>query len=125
MQLNYAVVHELVKEIGTQIGTPEAKVVWAEALLSTENRVVADLVAQIVGLIGQGENMAHYGVFRDDAASTRVPRHSEELLYGGRANSRRFSGTDERLYDCALRQGWITKLGHRRLFVIRRLCQHG
>ena len=55
MQLNCAVVHELVKEIGT----PEAEVVLAETLLSAENRVVADLVAQIVGLIGQRENMAH------------------------------------------------------------------
>lgn len=69
MQLNYAVVHELVKETGT----PEAEVVLAETLLSAENRVVADLVSQIVGLIGQKENMAYYGVFRDDSASTQVP----------------------------------------------------
>ena len=69
MQLNYAVVHELVKEIGT----PEAKVVLAESLLFAENRVVAELVSKIVELIGQRENMAHYGVFRDDPASTRVP----------------------------------------------------
>lgn len=69
MQLNYAVVHELMKEVGT----PEAEVVLAETLLPAENRVVVDLVSQIVGLIGQRENMAYYGVFRDDAASTRVP----------------------------------------------------
>ena len=69
MQLNYAVVHELVKETGTL----EAEVDLAETLLSAESRVVVDLVRQIVDLIGQRENMAHYGVFRDDAASTRVP----------------------------------------------------
>ena len=69
MQLNYAVVHELVKETGT----PEANVVLAETLLSVEERVVRELVSQIVGLIGQKENMAYYGVFRDGPASTQVP----------------------------------------------------
>ena len=69
MQLNYAVVHELVKETGT----PEARVDLAETLLSAEDRVVGELVSQIVGLIGQKENMAYYGVFRDDSASTQVP----------------------------------------------------
>ena len=69
MQLNYAVVHELVKETGT----PEARVDLAETLLSAEDRVVGELVSQIVGLIGQKENMAYYGVFRDDPASTQVP----------------------------------------------------
>lgn len=69
VQLNYAVVHELVKESGT----PKAKVVLAQTLLGAENPVVVDLVAQLVGLIGQQENIVHYGVFRDDAASTRVP----------------------------------------------------
>lgn len=69
MQLNHAVVHELVKEAGT----PEARVDLAETSLSAENRVVVDLVSQIVGLIGRRDNMAHYGVFRDDPASTRVP----------------------------------------------------
>ena len=58
IRLNYAVVHELVKEAGT----PEARVDLAETSLSAENRVVDDLVSQIVGLIGQRENMAHYGV---------------------------------------------------------------
>ena len=62
IRLNYAVVHELVKEAGPS----EAKVELAETSLSAENRVVVDLVSQIVGLIGQRENMAHYGVFRDD-----------------------------------------------------------
>ena len=70
MQLNYAVVHDLVKEAGT----PEARVDLAETLLSAEDGVVDALVSQIVGLIGQRENMAHYGVFRDDPASTQVPR---------------------------------------------------
>ena len=69
IRLNYAVVHELVKEAGPS----EAKVELAETSLSAENRVVVDLVSQIVGLIGQRENMAHYGVFRDDPASTQVP----------------------------------------------------
>ena len=69
IRLNYAVVHELVKEAGT----PEARVDLAETSLSAENRVVVDLVSQIVGLIGQRENMAQYGVFRDDPATTRVP----------------------------------------------------
>ena len=69
MQLNYAVVHELVKEAGT----PDARVDLAETSLSAESRVVVDLVNQIVGLIGRRDNMAHYGVFRDDPASTRVP----------------------------------------------------
>ena len=69
MQLNYAVVHNLVKEAGTN----EARTVLAEVLLSLDNTAVINLVNEIVKLIGQKENMAHYGVFRDDPASTRVP----------------------------------------------------
>ena len=69
MQLNYAVVHELVKEAGTT----DTQVNSAGALLDAEDNVVATLVTQIVRLIGQRENMAQYGVFRDDPASTRVP----------------------------------------------------
>ena len=69
MQLNHAVVHELVKEAGTL----RAHVNSAETLLNVENDVVVDLVSQAVGLIGQRENTAYYGVFRDDPASTRVP----------------------------------------------------
>ena len=69
MQLNYAVVHELEKEAGT----PRARENLAETLLSAQNQVVVELVTKIVGLIGQRENMAYYGVFRDDPASTRVP----------------------------------------------------
>ena len=69
IRLNYAVVHELVKEART----PETGVNLAPTLLGAENPVVVDLVDRLVGLIGQRENMAHYGVFRDDPASTRVP----------------------------------------------------
>ena len=64
MQLNHAVVHELVKEAGTL----RAHVNSAETLLNVENHVVVDLVSQAVGLIGQRENTAYYGVFRDDPA---------------------------------------------------------
>lgn len=69
MELNYAVVHELQKEAGET----RARENLATALLSAQSHVVVDLVAQIVGLIGQRENMAQYGIFRDDPASTRVP----------------------------------------------------
>ena len=69
IRLNYAVVHELVKEART----PETGVNLAPTLLGAEDPVVVDLVDRLVDLIGQRENMAHYGVFRDDAASTRVP----------------------------------------------------
>ena len=69
MQLNYAVVHNLVKEAGTN----EARTVLATVLLRLDNAVVIDLVDDILELIGKRENMAYYGVFRDDAASTRVP----------------------------------------------------
>lgn len=69
MELNYAVVHDLEKEAGIS----EASVVLAPTLLSVQNGVVIELVTQIARLIGKRENMAHYGVFRDDPASTRVP----------------------------------------------------
>ena len=69
MQLNYAVVHNLVKEAGTN----EARTVLATVLLRLDNAVVIDLVDDILELIGKRENMAYYGVFRDDAASTRIP----------------------------------------------------
>lgn len=69
MQLNYAVVHNLVKEAGTN----EARTVLAKVLLRLDNAVVIDLVDDILELIGKRENMAYYGVFRDDAASTRIP----------------------------------------------------
>lgn len=70
MQLNHAVVHELVKDTGTL----QAQVNLAATLLNAEDGVVLDLVRQTVGLIGQRENMAYYGVFRNDPASTHVPR---------------------------------------------------
>lgn len=69
MQLNYAVVHELEKESGS----PRAQTKLADALLPAQNEVVTDLTAQIARLIGQKENMAHYGVFRNDPARTQVP----------------------------------------------------
>ena len=70
MQLNHVVVHELVKDTGTL----QAQVNLAAALLNTDDAVVLDLVSQTVGLIGQRENMAYYGIFRDDPATTQVPR---------------------------------------------------
>ena len=69
MELNYAVVHDLRKESGTL----EAQEHLATALLSVQDPVVVELVTKIVRLIGQRENTAYYGVFRDDPASTRVP----------------------------------------------------
>ena len=99
VQLNYAVVHELVKETGTT----EANVVLAETLLSAEDRVVGELVSQDRGT---------HRPEREHGALRCVPRrpcehagseHSEELLYGDRANLRWFSGTDEGLHDCSSR----------------------
>lgn len=69
MQLNYAVVHELEK----QPGSPYAQINLADTLLTVQNEVVTELTEQIVGLIGRKENMAYYGVFRDDSARTQVP----------------------------------------------------
>ena len=69
IQLNQAVVHELVKESGV----PNASMDLADQLLYAENQVVVDLVDRIVGLIGQRENAAHFGVFRNDPARTRIP----------------------------------------------------
>ena len=69
IRLNHAVVHELVKEVGT----PETRVDLAKDLLNAEGQVVIDLVDQIVGLIGRRENVAHFGVFRNDPERTRIP----------------------------------------------------
>ena len=69
MQLNHAVVHELVKEAGTL----QAHLNLAGTLLNADDDVVLDLVSQTVGLIGQRENMAYYGIFRNDPATTQVP----------------------------------------------------
>ena len=68
-RLNYAVVHELLKDTGTT----RARSNLANDLLGSENPVVVDLVERIISLIGKRENMAHYGVFRDDATATRIP----------------------------------------------------
>ena len=69
MKLRHAVVHELIKESGQQIRANNL----AEHLLDIHNIVVIDLIDKIRDLIGQRQNRANYGVFREDAARTRFP----------------------------------------------------
>ena len=78
MQLNYAVVHELKKDAGTAY----AQTTLANMLLPVENKVVAELTEQVVRLIGQKDNMAHYGVFRSDPARTQVPDIVKDYCLG-------------------------------------------
>lgn len=69
MKLRYAVVHELVKEAGQPIKPNHL----AKSLLDVGNEVVIELVTKITELIGQRQNTANYGVFREDAARTQLP----------------------------------------------------
>lgn len=69
MKLRHAVVHELIKESGQQIRANNL----AEHLLDIHNTIVVDLIDKIIDLIGQRQNTANYGVFRQDAARTRFP----------------------------------------------------
>ena len=69
MKLRYAVVHELVKESGKPIKPNHL----AKSLLDVSNEVVIELVTKITELIGQRQNTANYGVFREDAARTQLP----------------------------------------------------
>lgn len=69
MKLRHAVIHELIKESGQEIRANNL----AEHLLDIHNTVVVDLIDKIRDLIGQRQNTANYGVFRQDAARTQFP----------------------------------------------------
>lgn len=87
MKLRYAVVHELVKESGQPIKPNHL----ATSLLDVSNEVVIELVTKITELIGQRQNTANYGVFREDAARTQLPNHVIKYTKSSERTDKEFS----------------------------------
>lgn len=69
IEINKVVIHELVKEQHQPMKKPNLR----DKVLDTESEPVQKLVAGVVGLYGQRNNSAQYGIFRKDMESNAFP----------------------------------------------------
>ena len=78
LMLNDAVVHELIKEAQTR----KANVRLASTPLDVQNDIVNELVEKVAGLIGQQNNTAQFGRFRDGPTRPEIANTVTDYCIG-------------------------------------------